>query len=218
MRAGVVALVGVSVGGCHVARFQGPPPAATAVRTQLVVTRGARAVDAEVVRGGLERGLRETLGDGPPYGLTGAPDAPLLSVEVRDVNLAPARARRAGTLDMTLRVELYDPDGARLYHTQHSCEHPLGAPRDANPALYVANGIKQRPGQSPDAVAAQTAALAYACGADVVAQLRRQAGASPGWLGDALSEVGRQHWGESPRRGPSSPLSEERSLTRAPLR
>lgn len=191
-----------SAGGCH-ARFQKYAPTLGAVRTQVLVpgsptvsiggtgnavldvANGLRSsevaeklrrqVEIEQVNAAFTRGLEETLGEGPPFGLTDKKKAPTLQVEVVNYGLYVPEMGAQGELVYDLDVHIYLPDGKRVYATSLRCETPVTGADAISEVLGTRDNIGNVLDLRKREIQAAFDAAGDECGDALVTLMRRHA-------------------------------------------
>lgn len=192
------------LGGCH-AKFKKHAPELGAVRPQVVpiaagpsvvvgssgnavvdVVSGVRAidvaeklsrqVDVNKVNEAFQAGLAETLGKGPPFGLTDKPKAPVLQVEVVNYGLTIPQMGGAGFFTYDLRVRIYDVDGERVYSTSTSCQVPVDGANAISEVLGMRDNLGNVMEMRKKEIQAAFDAAGDQCGRELVALMRRHAG------------------------------------------
>lgn len=191
------------LGGCH-AKFKKAAPTLGAVRPQVVsvatgpsielggsgsalvdVVNGIRSVDVaeklarqvrlEQVNDAFQAGLADTLGDGPPFGLTGDAGAPALQVEVVNYGLSIPQMGGAGTFVYQLRVRIYRPDGERVYSSSLSCGAGVGGADAISQVLGTRDNLGNVLEMRKKEVQAAFDAAGEQCGRELVTLMRKHA-------------------------------------------
>jgi hypothetical protein len=204
MRAGWVVLAAATVlAGCH-AKFKKAAPTLGAVRPQVVsvaagpsimlggtgsavldVVNGIRSIDVaeklarqvrlEQVNDAFQAGLADTLGDGPPFGLTGDKGAPTLQVEVTNYGMSIPQMGGPGAFVYDLRVRIYRPDGERVYSSSLSCGTAIGGADDLSQILNTRDNMGNVLEMRKKEVQAAFDAAGEQCGRDLVLLMRKHA-------------------------------------------
>jgi hypothetical protein len=203
MRAWIPVIALVMASGCH-AKFHKYAPTLGAVRPQVVmaggptvqiggsgnvivdVANGVRAADVaqkidrqvaiDQVNDAFSDGLDDTLGDGPPFGVTDAAKAPTLQVEVVNYGLYVPEMGAQGELVYDLRVRIYTEEGERVYSTSLRCESPV----EGADAISAVLGTRDNIGNVLDLrkreIQAAFDSAGDECGRELVTKMRRHAG------------------------------------------
>ena len=160
-----------------------------------VAQRIANNVDVEGVNEAFRAGLADTLGAGPPFGLTEDKTAPVMQVEILSYGLDVPQLGAPGSFTYTIRVGIYEPDGRRVYKTVRSCSTGVGNPSPTAQALLVVNNVKQLDEMSNKALQSAFESAGYYCGMELVTKMRKHA--NPGMAAPSLrlSAFDSPNWG-----------------------
>ncbi len=149
---------------------------ANGVRSGSVADKIARQVEMEQVNTAFSDGLGDTLGDGPPFGLTDRKRAPTLQIEVTNYGLYVPEVGAQGELVYDLRVRIYLPEGERVYSTSLRCETPVQGADALSEALGTRDNIGNVMDLRKREVQAAFDAAGNECGRELVTMMRRHAG------------------------------------------
>ena len=204
MRGTWLLMTWAALGGCH-AKFREAAPTLGAVRPQVVslaagpsiqvgssgsavidVVNGVRSIDVaeklarqvrlEQVNDAFRQGLADTLGGGPPFGLTSDEGAPTLQVEVVNYGLSIPQMGAAGAFVYQLRVRIYRPDGERVYSSSLSCGTGVGGADAISQVLGTRDNLGNVLEMRKKEVQAAFDAAGEQCGRDLALLLRKHAG------------------------------------------
>ncbi len=131
----------------------------------------ARKVDPESMNTVFADALIQTLGQGPPFGVTTDPSAPLMEVELADYGLRVDHLGLPGVFHYGVRVRVYKPDGRRVYSNFLSCETDVGV---SGVPLMVNNAAQLRR-MTRGQVQGLFEDTAWYCGQALTQQVRRHA-------------------------------------------
>ncbi len=146
-----------------------------AVKGMHIAGRLGEAVEPAGVNDAFASGFSETLGAGPPFGVTDDPGAPVMQVEVLSYGLDVASLGAQGVFTYDLRVKIYRSDGYRVYKARHSCASTFGQASAVSRVLNTVNNVKQLNQMTDAQVQEIIEGTAYYCGQDLVARMRRHA-------------------------------------------
>ena len=146
------------------------------VRSASPAMRIASAVKIEQVNDAMKGGFAEVLGDGPPFAYTEDKSAPTLQMEVLSWGLYVPYIGAPGEFTYDLRVQLYKPDGDRIYKTRIHCTTTAGAPPTESLIFGTVNNVKQLEQMSDAQIQDAFDAVARWCGGQLVSKMRRHAG------------------------------------------
>lgn len=139
--------------------------------------RIANAVRIGEVNHALEEGLVQAMGGGPPFAFVDDPEAPaLFQIEVLYYGLMVPWLGAPGTFTYDLRLRIYRSDGERVYAARHQCEAGAGSPPAAAQVLSVVDNVRTLEQMSDDQISGAFETIAFWCGEELVAKLRRHAG------------------------------------------
>lgn len=139
--------------------------------------RIAGAVRTGEVKRALAAGLQEAMGDGPPFAITedGAVGN-VFQIEVLSYGLDVPWLGAPGSFNYDLRLRIYQADGRRVYAGRHQCDARVGNPTAAEQVLSVVDNVSNLDAMSDDEISGAFETIAFWCGEQIVAKLRRQAG------------------------------------------
>lgn len=133
-----------------------------------------RTVDPVRAADALSHGFLDALGQGPPFpAARGA--AWVVQLELTDATFELSNPGAPGRLAYGLRVDLYDPDGRRVYRTRLSCTS-VGAPREVERPIAAITDAWRLDGMRPEDLHAATDGLVEWCGWLAARRLRKHAG------------------------------------------
>lgn len=146
------------------------------IRSIDVANKLARQVDVEKVNAAFLAGLTETLGGGPPFGLTDKQKAPVLQVEVTNYGLTIPQMGGVGFFTYDLRVRIYDEDGERVYSTSTSCNVPVDGANAISQVLGMRDNLGNVLDMKKKEIQGAFDAAGDQCGRELVALMRKHAG------------------------------------------
>lgn len=196
-------VLGLLLAGCH-AKFKKAAPKLGAVHPQVVsVAQGpsvnigstgsgivdlvnglrsvdvadkiARAVKLEQVNDAFRAGLADTLGDGPPFGLTEESKSPTLQVEVVDYGLSVPQMGGPAAFTYRLRVRIYRPNGERVYSASLSCGSGVGGANAISEVLGTRDNMGNVLDMRKKEIQGAFDAAGEQCGRDLVLLMRKHA-------------------------------------------
>ncbi|MFH1463893.1 MAG: hypothetical protein ABIO70_05880 [Pseudomonadota bacterium] len=139
--------------------------------------RIAGAVRTGEVKRALSAGLQEAMGDGPPFAITeDGGVGNVFQIEVLSYGLNVPWLGAPGSFTYDLRLRIYQADGRRVYAGRHHCDARAGNPSIAEQALFVVDNVRNLDEMSDDEISGAFETIAFWCGEEIVAKLRRQAG------------------------------------------
>ncbi len=160
-----------------------------------VADRIASSVDVDGVNAAFSAGLADTLGAGPPFGLTQDPKASLLQVEILSYGLNVPQMGAPGSFTYTIRVGIYEPTGRRVYKTVRSCSTGVGSPSPVAQALLLVNNVKQLEEMSDRELQRAFEGASYYCGIELVTKMRKHANPGMAMPPVNLSGLDNPQWG-----------------------
>jgi hypothetical protein len=198
-----VLALGLALAGCH-AKFKKAAPTLGAVRPQLVsvaagpsvalgssgsavldVVNGIRSLDVaeklargvrlEQVNDAFQASLSDTLGDGPPFGLTGDKKAPTLQIEVVNYGLSIPQMGGPAAFVYDVRVRIYREDGERVYSSSLSCGTGVDGANTISQVLDTRDNMGNVLEMRKKEIQAAFDAAGEACGRDLVLLMRKHA-------------------------------------------
>lgn len=138
--------------------------------------RVENAVQIDDVNNAFVNSLVTNIGDGPPFGTTTDPKAPLLQVEVQSYGLYVPYLGAPGEFTYNLLARIYKPDGKRVYIARFDCAVGAGDPSAPEIVFGVVNNVRTL-NEMSDADLNQTfLTIADYCGQQAVLKMRRHAG------------------------------------------
>lgn len=147
------------------------------VKSINLTQRIADAVKVNDVNAAFQRGLIDTMGVGPPFGLNTDQGTPaLLQIELESYGLDVPTLGAAGRFTYTARARVYTAEGKRIYSHRLTCETGVGDPDAAAVVLQVVNNVKQLKEMSDEQINDTFTAIADYCGGRLVTKMRRHAG------------------------------------------
>lgn len=132
----------------------------------------SRKVDPQAMNAVFADALVQTLGQGPPFGFTTDPSAPLMQVELVDYGLRVDQLGAPGVFHYGLRVRIFEPDGRRVYSTALSCETGVGL--RGHP--FLVNNAAQLRAMPRAELQGAFEDTAWFCGQTLTRQVRQHAG------------------------------------------
>ena len=139
--------------------------------------RIAGAVDVNAINEGLNMGIVETMGDGPPFGTTEDSAAPdLLQLEILEYGVYVPHIGAPGQFTFSARARVYRGSGKRVYKHNMTCTGSLGDPKVAGVVLGTVNNLKQLNEMSDDEVNEAFVGMARYCGQQFAVKMRKHAG------------------------------------------
>jgi len=161
-----------------------------------VAERIANSVDVAGVNESFTAGLADTLGAGPPFGLTDDPNAPLMQVEILSYGLDVPVMGAPGSFTYTVRVGIYEPSGRRVYKTVRTCSTGVGNPSPMAQSLLMVNNVKQLDQMSNRELQVAFEGASYFCGMELVTKMRKHA--NPGMAAPRvdLTALDQPRWGD----------------------
>lgn len=145
------------------------------VRSVDVAEKLGRQVRLEQVNDAFQKGLADTLGDGPPFGLTSEKGAPTLQVEVVNYGLSIPEMGGPGAFVYSLRVRIYQPDGERVYSTSLSCGTGIGGADAISQVLGLRDNLGNVLDMRKKEIQEAFDAAGEQCGRDLVTLMRKHA-------------------------------------------
>lgn len=140
------------------------------------------AVEIGKINDALVSGVREALGDGPPFPYTDDPAAEAtLQVEVLNYGLEVPFIGAQGTFEYDLRLRMYfeDPTTSgipkRVYSARVNCNSAAGAPTEVSLAFGTVNNVRQVEQMNEDEIQDAFEVVAEWCAWEVVRKMRRHA-------------------------------------------
>ncbi len=144
------------------------------------VNQERRIMDAVVVsevNEGLQMGVTETLGEGPPFGTTeDQGHGELLQYEVLEYGVMVPFLGAPGEFTFTARARIYRPDGERVYRKRMTCSASLGDPKVAGVVFGTVNNIKQLNDMTDEEINQAFVGVAQYCGQRFAIKMRKHAG------------------------------------------
>lgn len=139
--------------------------------------RIADAVEVGAINEGLNIGVVETLGDGPPFGTTeDAAHGDLLQIEILEYGVFVPYLGAPGEFTFTARARIYRGDGDRVYRKRLSCTGSLGDPKVLGVVMGTVNNVKQLKDMSDDEINEAFVGMARYCGEKFAIKMRKHAG------------------------------------------
>jgi hypothetical protein len=135
-----------------------------------------RAVQVDEVNAEFNDGLKETLGDGPPFAYTEEKKSHVLQLEVLSWGLEVPYLGAPGVFTYDLRARIYKKNGDRVYSARTSCSTGAGNPTSLEQVLGVVNNVKNLKEMSDAEINDAFKSVAYWCGQEFVTKMRRHAG------------------------------------------
>lgn len=149
---------------------------AQVVKSEDLAERVDAAVQISDVNRAFVDSLTHTLGDGPPFGTTTNPKAPLLQLEVRSYGLYVPYLGAPGQFTYSLQARIYKPDGKRVYISDFNCAIGAGDPSVPEVVFGVVNNVQTINNMSDQELNQAFLTIADYCGQQVVIQMRKHAG------------------------------------------
>jgi hypothetical protein len=147
-----------------------------AVKSAELAPKIAASVRIDDVNYAMQEGVRDTLGDGPPFTYTTNDAAPMLQLEVMSYGLYVPTLGAPGEFAYDVRVRIYKPDGDRVYSTRLRCATGAGDPEAVEVVFQVVNNSRALKDMSPEEIHNSFAEIARWCGTRLVIRMRRHAG------------------------------------------
>lgn len=145
------------------------------VRGMDITPRIAAAVQTPQVNDALTSGLVNTIGSGPPFGIS--PDSPsLLQLEIESYGLYVPYLGAPGEFTYTALATVYKQDGERIYRNRLTCTAGVGNPETAAVVLGVVNNTKQLDQMTDAEINQVFVDTARWCGSLFVTKMRKHAG------------------------------------------
>lgn len=152
--------------------IEGVVNAAQTVKSAQLSRELASKVSPHGVNRVFEHAVWDAMSAGPPFRITNNPNAPLLQVEVHDYGLAVPALGAPGEFHYSLRAQIYNASGKRVYNNWLSCSTIMSG---SSPALVVNNAAQLR--RMPRMVVQQLfEGTAEVCGHELTRQVRQHAG------------------------------------------
>lgn len=136
----------------------------------------AERVDTDSTSAELERGVIDTVGEGPPFAITEEKGGSTLQIEVVDMGMEVYGLGAPGVFDYDLRVRIYRHDGKLAYKSRVSCTTAAGAPDAVSAMLWTVDNARQLEQMSDEDLQGAFDAVAYFCGGELARKLRKHAG------------------------------------------
>jgi hypothetical protein len=172
-----VQLGGVSMGGSPTLDVAGAVINTVQLARSLEQTdRMGKAVHGDQVAAAVVQGIKDTLGQGPPFGISDDPTAPLLQVQVTQYGLEVPAIGIAGVFTYDMDVNIYTREGKRVYTNHVSCATDAGAGTPVARALAVVDNTAKLDAMSDAELNEAFIEIGRYCGAELVTQMRRHAG------------------------------------------
>lgn len=146
------------------------------VRSVNQTERIANAVDVSQVNAAFEASLAASLGDGPPFGWTDSRDASLLQLEITSWGLEVPYIGAPGYFSYSASVNIYKPDGDRVYTSWITCDVNIGTDDLSAEVLGIVNNVQRLNEMTDPQINEAFLTVARYCGEDLVRQMRRHAG------------------------------------------
>ena len=146
------------------------------VKSVNLAERVERAVQIPDVNAAFVDSLVKTLGEGPPFGTTTDPKAPLLQLEVQSYGLEVPYLGAPGEFVYNLRARIYKPDGKRVYVAYFNCAIGAGDPSVPEVVFGVVNNVQTINDMTDAELNQSFLTIADYCGQQVVLKMRKHAG------------------------------------------
>ena len=138
--------------------------------------RIANAVQIPDVDAALVQGVADTLGSGPPFAATLAPEAPLLQLEMLDYGVYVPYLGAPGVFTFDVRTRIYRPGGERVYRARTECSIGLGDPEAAAIVFGVVNNLGALKDMTDAQINSSFVRVGSWCGEEIVRKMRKHAG------------------------------------------
>jgi len=139
--------------------------------------RIAGAVNTDDIQDGLESGLVEALGEGPPFGSTeDSAHGDLLQLEIMQYGVHVPYLGAQASFTFDARARIYRGDGDRVYKKRMTCTGSLGDPNTVAVVFGTVNNVKALKEMSDAELNDAFIGMARYCGERFVLKMRKHAG------------------------------------------
>lgn len=145
------------------------------VRSMKAAEQLARDVNINKVNAAFTAGVIEAIGSGPPFATTEDPKAALFYAEVTDYGLYSPAIGVPGTFQYSVRVEIFLPNGKKVYNSGATCAVGFGDASELSRVLGTVDNVMQLKDMTRREVTATFEAASRMCAQQVVSQMRRHA-------------------------------------------
>lgn len=151
---------------------EGVVNASQAIKGAQVARQLERKVDPSGINRVLASVVQDAMGASPPFAVTNDPNAPLLQIEVDDYGMRVDQVGMPGVFHYGVRVQIYKPNGMRVYNNRLSCETVVGT----GGTQVLVNNVAQLRRMSANEVQLAFEDTAWFCGQELTRQVRQHAG------------------------------------------